>query len=248
MNNVLNDFPLEKVDLSRKIRFKNSKVTWQGVPLIVPYKPICNTFEVAAALPEAFTFISGDYEVEDLYNFYFSGRPNAVFVLDSLTKFTSLMQKLPKGYLQHVLIDRDNINKAAVIMKELRKKYKGITIWYYVHGLYNGMEIENALSLGADVIYTNGTVLENNVHIRECYMAGSKGDFVTLDINEGFVEFKGETDDNLRRVYEGESLPFSENTLRDVYNKGVEDLKLEVYSSGARTIELYSNFGGDLFE
>ena len=239
---LLNDTPIEKVDISRKIKFKNSKVTWQGIPLVMPTDEICSTIEVAKALPDVITFVSDDYEVEDLYNFYFEGRPNAVYKLKSFSKFQNLMGKLPKGYLQHVYIDEE-FNETVSLVTDIRKKYKNVTIWCQLRDILEATDIvlDTYLQKGVDIVVGNH-YYKNVLKVREAYDVHNNGDFFPIKLTEGFEEFRGETDDNLNRTFQNISLPFSENSLESFYKSKVEELRSRVFSSGSRTIEIYSNF------
>lgn len=241
--NLVNDFPIEKVDLERKIKFKNSKVTWQGIPVIFPPNEICSTIEVAKALPNVLTFVSDEYEVEELYDLYFDGsQQNTIYKLNSMTKFTNLIGKLPKGYLQHVCVEGE-INDVLSKVTELRRKHKNVTIWY------NGTSdkwldetiVDNLTQNGVDVVIAKH-YSQRIIKIREGYDVSTDGDFIPIQITEGFEEFKGETDDNLNRTFKDVSLPFSENTLESFYNNQVDDIRKRVFSAGCRTIEIYSNF------
>ena len=243
---LLNDFDISKVDVTRKIKFKNSKVTWQGVPLVMPPLPICSTIEVAKALPNALTFVSDEYEVDELYAFYFEGRPNAIYKLNSLSKFQNLMGKLPKGYLQHVYIQTDNINRGVELVEYLRKKHRNITVWYavgndWIHTEGDNISIDNVTQRGVDVVFCSRWDRQI-IKVREGYDVNDGGDFIQIEITEGFEEFKGETDGNLNRVFEDFSVPFSENTLEFFYNNQVEEFRNHLFTNGCRTVEIYSNF------
>lgn len=238
---LLNDFDISKVDVTRKVKFKNSKVIWQGVPLVMSPLPICSTIEVAKALPNALTFVSDEYEVDELYAFYFEGRPNAIYKLNSLSKFQNLMGKLPKGYLQHVFIQTDDINRGVELVEYVRKKHRNITIWYDADGEDNLTTIDNVTQRGVDVVFCSKWDREI-VKVREGYDVNDCGDFIQIKITEGFEEFKGETDGNLNRVFENFSVPFSENTLEFFYNNQVEEFRKRLFTHGCRTVEIYSNF------
>lgn len=68
------------------------------------------TFEMAAALSDAecFSFLKKDYELEELFAFFFEPRPNVFYVMEAkeveLHKYNQLKGKLPKGNLANVLI------------------------------------------------------------------------------------------------------------------------------------------------
>lgn len=240
---LVSDFKKEQIVLNRKIKFKNSKQVFDGIPLMMPSDEMYSTFEVANALPNVLTFINDDYEVEELYNFYFNDRPNSIYKLTNgqLTKFLNLMGKLPKGYLQNVLIVSTNFNDDLNLIKELRKKHKNVTIWYqWGYGSYSDpVQIDHLTSAGVDVLDTDDKSI---IKIREGFTWGTIWDirdFLTIDIEEGFTEFRGETTSDLDRVYKDYYLPLSEKTLSEYYNECVDKLRDKLYDHGCRTIQLY---------
>ena len=239
------DFKKEQIQLTRKIKFKNSKNTFDGVPLMMPPDDMYASFEVAEALPNVLTFISDDYEPEELYNFFFSNRPNSIYKITNLAKFQNLMGKLPKGYLRNVFISRPSFNETLAMVREVRKKHKNVTIWCRAvaeEWVYSDVVDEQLTSAGVDVIFEGQ---KHIVKVRECYTWQDNfytpSDFYMIEVLEGFSEFKGHTagDDYLERVYGDCYLPFSEKTLSEYYNDSVEKMRSILYDNGCKSIQLY---------
>lgn len=240
-----------QIDLRRKIKFKHSKVTFEGVPITTPLDDIAATFEVANALPNALTFISDSYEVEDLFAFYFEGRPNSIYKLtpteenNAFAKFDHVMSRLPKGKLQHVFVNSTCLNTILDTVAQIRKKYKNIAVWVQTDeslGLHGNVAFVNELTLtGADVI-KHVTTIPYIIKVRKLYDFGAHGaDFQQMPLKNAHPEYRGTTDAEMFRTYNGVSLKLEENSIVDAYNRHVEEVRNTVYRTGCPDIETFSD-------
>jgi GMP reductase len=97
-----------EVDLARKTR------VFDGVPVIAANMDTTGTFEIADALAThgMMTAIHKHYDVEQLYDFFFTKRQHSFYSMGitptDLHKWNVLKSKLPKGNIKYVCIDVAN--------------------------------------------------------------------------------------------------------------------------------------------
>ena len=102
------------VDLTRTFTFRNSKKEWTGVPVMAANMDTTGTMEMAEVLEhfEMFTCLHKHYEMEDLFNYFFTPRNHTAYSMGitdhDVHKWQTLKGKLPKGNIKFVCIDVAN--------------------------------------------------------------------------------------------------------------------------------------------
>lgn len=87
---------------------------YKGVPIMAANMDTTGTIEIANVFEKygLFTCLHKHYDVEDLYNYFFTARQNTAYSMGitehDLSKFKQVKSKLPKDNIQHVCIDVAN--------------------------------------------------------------------------------------------------------------------------------------------
>ena len=103
-----------EVDLCRTFNFKNSKQTWQGIPIMSSNMDTTGTIEIANILSNLnlVTCLHKHYDIDELYDVFWQPKDHIVYSMGisdmDVRKWEQLKSKLPANNIKHVCIDVAN--------------------------------------------------------------------------------------------------------------------------------------------
>lgn len=149
-----------EVSLLRTFKFRNSGVTWEGVPVMAANMDTVGTFEMALALSEhkAFTAMHKHYSVDEWKSFIAAAPQNIEQHIAVSTgtgkadgqKLKTIIEQCPQ--LQFICIDVANGYSEHFVsfVKKTREAFPGKTI--LAGNVVTGEMVEELLLAGADII------------------------------------------------------------------------------------------------
>lgn len=147
------------VDLSREITFRNSKKTFNGIPLIASNMDTVGTFEMAKTLAQhrCFTTVHKYYSVEDWKQFALENPDVIDFVAvstgtgkDDFTRLSQILEAIPK--ISFICVDVANGYSEHFVqfVRNVRAEYPQHTIM--AGNVVTGEMVEELIMSGADII------------------------------------------------------------------------------------------------
>ena len=148
-----------QVNLERPFKFLNSDQKWTGIPIIASNMDTTGTIEISKVLDKfnMLTFLHKHYEIESLYDLFFSKPRNNIAYTTGITnldiqKWKMLKSKLPKNTIKWINVDVANgyTERFVTFIKKLRNSNPDITI--VAGNVCTAEQTQELLLAGADII------------------------------------------------------------------------------------------------
>lgn len=147
-----------KLNTRSEVNLIRDHKVFKGIPVIAANMDTTGTFEVADALSRhgMMTAIHKHYEVEQLYDFFFTQREFAFYSMGitptDLHKWNTLKSKLPKGNIKYVCIDVANgyTERFIEFCRSFKNDNPGITLM--AGNVVTGDITEQLILAGVDIV------------------------------------------------------------------------------------------------